>query len=178
MSIDRVIVVNRLEDQDGEADEKQGAAAEPGRYEEAQDSMSSEEVAVFFYGLFMDEALLISRGIRPSTATVGYVEGYALRIGRRATLVPDESNRAYGVLMTIRAEDLSALYSEESVADYVSESVSVALPDATLKSAVCYILPESALEGTNPRYADSLLTLAGSLGLPGDYLEQIRKLVT
>ena len=140
--------------------------------------MNSESVAVFFYGLFMDESLLVSRGISPSTATVGYVEGYALRIGRRATLVPDERNRAYGVLMTIRAEDVRALYSEKSVADYVSESVSVVLPDGTPKSAVCYNLPESKMEGTNSQYANSLLKLAGELGLPSDHLQQIRRQIT
>ncbi|MFQ5668564.1 MAG: gamma-glutamylcyclotransferase family protein [Candidatus Binatia bacterium] len=95
--------------------------------------MKAENVAVFFYGLFMDKSLLAARGISPSRATVGYVDGYGLRIGRRATLVPDEANRAYGILMTIRAEDVTALYSEESVADYVSESVSVMLPDGTLE---------------------------------------------
>jgi hypothetical protein len=137
--------------------------------------MNTEQVAVFFYGLFMDESLLASKGISPSRTTVGHVDGYGLRIGRRATLVPDESNRAYGVLMTLRAEDSSALYSEESVADYVSESVSVVLPDGTLESAVCYILPESELVGTNSEYASSLLALAGKLGLPCDYLQQIRK---
>jgi hypothetical protein len=137
--------------------------------------MNAEEVAVFFYGLFMDESLLASRGISPSRATVGYVDGYGLRIGRRATLVPDETNRAYGVLMTMRAEDVRALYSEESVADYVSESVSVVLPDGTLESAVCYTLPERKLEGTNSQYANSLLILAGKLRLPSDYLQQIRE---
>jgi len=137
--------------------------------------MKAENVAVFFYGLFMDKSMLASRGISPSSATVGYVDGYGLRIGRRATLVPDENNRAYGVLMTIRAEDVRALYSEKSVADYVSEPVSVMLPDGTQEPAICYNLPESKLEGTNRQYADSLLTLAGKLGLPGAYLEQIRE---
>lgn len=137
--------------------------------------MNSEDVAVFFYGLFMDESLLASRGVTPSRATVGYVEGYALRIGRRATLVPDERRRAYGILMTIRAEDVRALYSDASVADYVSESVSVVLPDGAVESAVCYNLPESKLEGTNSQYARSLLALAGKLGLPGEYLQQIRE---
>jgi hypothetical protein len=136
--------------------------------------MKSEEVAVFFYGLFMDESLLASRGVSPSRAAIGYVDGYGLRIGRRATLVPDESNRAYGVLMTIRSKELGALYSEESVADYVCESVTVVLLDGTLESALCYNLPESKLEGTNSQYAHSLLSLAENLGLPSDYLLQIR----
>ncbi len=135
----------------------------------------SESVTVFFYGLFMDESLLISRGIRPSTSAVGYVEGLALRIGRRATLVPKKSARSYGVLMTMRAEDVSALYSDKTVADYDAEPVSVVVRDGTLETAVCYILPESKLEGTNPEYARSLLKLAVRLGLPDEYLREIRQ---
>jgi hypothetical protein len=139
--------------------------------------MKAENMAVFFYGLFMDESLLASRGIIPSSATVGYVDGYGLRIGRRATLVPDETNRAYGVLMRMRARDVRALYSEESVADYVAESVTVVLPDGTHEPAVCYNLPAGRLEGTNAQYAKSLLALAGKLGLPSAYLRQIRRQV-
>jgi hypothetical protein len=122
----------------------------------------------------MDESLLASKGISVSTSSVGYVDGYGLRIGRRATLVPDDANRAYGVLMNLRAVDLRALYSDESVADYVSETVSVVLPDGTVERAVCYILPKHKLEGANPEYVNSLLVLAARLGLPDDYLQQIR----
>jgi len=139
--------------------------------------MNSEVVSVFFYGLFMDESLLASLGVSPSKATVGYVDGYSLRIGRRATLVPDDTNRAYGVFMSLRTDDVRTLYSEKSVADYVSESVAVVLPDGTVESAVCYNLPKRKLEGANSEYANALLILAGRLGLPDDYLQQIREQV-
>jgi hypothetical protein len=79
--------------------------------------------------------------------------------------------------MTLRAADVRALYSDESVADYVSESVSVVLPNGTVESAVCYNLPKRNLEGANPEYANSLLILAGKLGLPDNYLQQIREQV-
>lgn len=140
--------------------------------------MTGEDVDVFFYGLFMDESWLASMGIHPSRSRVGHVHGYGLRIGARATLVPDAAGRAYGVLMTIRPEDLTALYSEKSVADYVAASVSVVLPDGTCESAVCYNLPDQELEaGANSRYASSLLVLAGRLGFPDEYLQQIKKAV-
>jgi len=137
--------------------------------------MNSKEVRVFFYGLFMDEALLASKGASVSIATVGYVDGYGLRIGRRATLLPDRASRAHGVLMTLREADVRALYSDESVADYVSEPVSVVLPDGTVEAAICYNLPEDKLEGANPEYANALLKLATKLGLPDDYLGKIRE---
>jgi hypothetical protein len=137
-------------------------------------NMSTEDVTLFFYGLFMDESLLASKGVSASNVTPGHVDGYRLRIGRRATLVPDLAGRAYGMLMTLRADDVRALYSDESVADYVAEAVSVVLPDGTVESAFCYNLPEGRLEGSNPEYANALRLLAANLGFPDDYLQQIK----
>jgi len=136
--------------------------------------MNSEEIQVFFYGLFMDSSVLASKGVIPSRATLGYVDGYGLRIGKRATLIRDDGNRAHGVVATLRAEDLQSLYADESVADYVPEAVTVALPGGAAVTALCYNLPISKLQGVNPEYAKSLWTLAAKLGLPEDYLEHIR----
>lgn len=139
--------------------------------------MGTTEITVFFYGLFMDEALLASKGVRPTESTIGYVDGFGLRIGKRATLVPEANSRAYGVLMKITPEDATALYSEQSVADYVAEPVVVTLPGDIQVSAVCYNLPAAKLAGTNPEYAAALLALATKLGLPEGYLKHIRNAV-
>jgi len=137
--------------------------------------MKADDVMVFFYGLFMDESLLASKGIHASSAIAGYVDGYGLRIGRRATLVPDETRRTYGILMAVPTDGVKALYADEGLADYVPESVSVQLPDGTLAPAVCYLLPAGKLEGTNAQYAKSLRALAGKLGFPDTYLRQIEE---
>lgn len=139
--------------------------------------MSTNAIAVFFYGLFMDESLLASKGVRPTESTIGYVDGYGLHIGKRATLLPDKNSRAYGMLMKITSQEAAALYSEQSVADYVAEPVVVKLPGEFQVSAVCYNLPAAKLAGTNPEYAAALLTLATELGLPDSYLKHIRNAV-
>jgi hypothetical protein len=139
--------------------------------------MSTNKVRVFFYGLFMDESLLASKGVHPTERTVGFVDGYDLRIGKRATLLPKANSRAYGVLMKIASADIAALYSEKSVADYVAEPVVVTLPGDIQVSAVCYNLPAAKLAGTNLEYAAALLTLATRLGFPDSYLGHIRNSV-
>jgi len=139
--------------------------------------MNTNEIMVFFYGLFMDETLLASLDVHPTEQTIGYVEGYGLHIGRRATLLPEANSRAYGVLMKIASEDIAALYAEQSVADYVAEHVVVTLPGGIQVSAVCYNLPAAKLTGTNPEYAAALLALASKLGLPDSYLSHIRNAV-
>jgi len=139
--------------------------------------MNTNAIRVFFYGLFMDESLLASKDVRPTESTIGYVDGFSLHIGKRATLFPEANSRAYGVLMKITSEDAAALYSEPSVADYVAEPVVVKLPGNIQVSAVCYNLPAARLTGTNPEYAAALLTLATKLGLPDSYLGHIRNAV-
>jgi hypothetical protein len=135
--------------------------------------MNEPDVAVFFYGLFMDESLIASKGVRPLHTAIGYVDGYRLRIGRRATLEVETDGRVYGVLMTVRREELETLYSDDTVADYAPEKVSVMLASGVSESAACYLLPPGKLEGTNPAYADSLLLLATRLGFPREYLAEI-----
>ena len=130
---------------------------------------------VFFYGLFMDESLLASKGIHPTASSIGYVDGYSLRIGERATLLPDTGSRAYGVLMEVAAKDIDSLYSEPSVADYVAQPVVVTLTGNKRVPADCYNLPEEKLAGANAEYAAALLALATKLGLPDQYLGHIRK---
>jgi hypothetical protein len=133
---------------------------------------------VFFYGLFMDVGLLSRRGIEPSEFEIGFVDGYGLRIGKRATLVRCPESRAYGALMDIAASEAAALYAEESVADYVPEAVIVELTDGTRVEASCYNLSGDDVTKVDSEYADSLLELATRLGLPGSYLDQIRRATT
>ena len=130
---------------------------------------------VFFYGLFMDESLLASKGIEPSEIQVGFVDGYRLRIGERATLLRDPDSRAYGAIMRVAPGEVKELYAEDSVADYLPELVNVKLMDGTKLEATCYNLPAHRITGTNKEYAKSLLEVATRLGFPETYLDQIRE---
>ena len=130
---------------------------------------------VFFYGLFMDESLLATKGIESSEVNLGFVDGYALRIGERATLVRCPGSRAYGAVMDIAPGEATELYAEASVADYLPEPVTVELMDGTQIEATCYNLPGDKITGANKEYAGSLLKVASRLGFPDSYLEQIRR---
>ena len=130
---------------------------------------------VFFYGLFMDERLLTAKGIRPAAVKLGFVDGYSLRIGERATLISRPGGRAYGALMDITPDEATDLYAEKSVADYVPEPVLVELMDGTQVEATCYNLPAEKVAGTNREYAESLLDVASRLGFPDSYLDEIRR---
>ena len=132
---------------------------------------------VFFYGLFMDEKLLAEKGVQAGDSAVGSVDGYALRIGQRATLTKDQGAQAFGKLMDLAANGLTEWYSEESVADYLPETLTISLADGSTVEATCYNLPEDKVEGANRDYAEALLKLATKLGLPNAYLLQIRQFI-
>lgn len=133
---------------------------------------------VFFYGLFMDEGLLATKGIEPSKVEIGFVDGFELRIGERATLVRRADSRAYGALMEIASNEVARLYAEESVSGYLPEPVIVELKNGTQVEATCYNLPVAEVTGTNDEYADALLELATRMDLPESYLDQIRRAQT
>lgn len=137
--------------------------------------MMRRGVDAFFYGLFMDEALIGRKGLHPSDVRRGSVRGFGLRIGQRATLVTSSEERAYGVVMRLPVDELAALYAEPSVAAYLPEAVIVELEDGRSVPALCYNLPEApGPDERNPEYAGKLRVLAKALALPASYVESIR----
>src|SRR3712207_2473052 len=103
--------------------------------------MTEEKVRridVFFYGLFMDDALLREKGINPARRRMASVENFSLVIGARATLVPCEGRRAHEVLFSLTHGEVDAQYSEDSVSAYRPEAVSAQLADGSVTPALCF----------------------------------------
>ena len=123
----------------------------------------------------MDQDLLVEKGLNPSNPRKGYVAGMGLRIGRRATLVRSQKERAYGIVMQLSEDESTALYSEESVSDYMPEQVVVTLNSGVHLEAICYNLPEHLLSGSNREYARSLIQVAKKTGLPKSYVDVIKQ---
>src|SRR2546428_12161695 len=103
--------------------------------------MTARRINVFFYGLFMDADALRTKGVQPAHPRRGCVSGFALRIGQRATLVPDPEARVYGVLMELSHDEIERVYAEPSVREYRPEAVIAELDDATQVPALCFNLP-------------------------------------
>ena len=129
---------------------------------------------IFFYGLFMDRALLEAKGLHPETIGPAVLHDYRIHIGERATLVPEASRRSYGVVMKLSDTEARDLYSDPSVREYVRESVTVERTDSGEKiEADCYNLPRDRLAGANPAYAQKLSEVVASLGFGDDYVREI-----
>lgn len=130
---------------------------------------------VFFYGLFMDEALLRAKGLNPENRRLASVEDFQLVIGERATLVRREGATVCGVVYTLTRGEVEALYSEESVSAYRPEVLTARLADGRDARVLCFNLPAPpAPEERNTLYASKLRELAERSGLPAEYVSSIR----
>lgn len=130
---------------------------------------------VFFYGLFMDKDILIKNGVNPSNTRKGYINNHALKIGNRASLIKCKNEKVYGIIMEVDDEEITKLYSEKSVADYIPEKVEIVTESNEHLTVTCYNLPLELLTGTNELYAKSLYELAKKLNFPKSYLDEINK---
>jgi hypothetical protein len=131
-------------------------------------------IDVFFYGLFMDDALLREKGMNPENRRIAFVENFSLVIGARATLIPCLSRTVHGVLFSLTHNEVDALYSEASVSVYRPEAVSAQLADGSVIPALCFNLPvPPSITERNPQYASKLRELAERIGLPPIYVSSI-----
>jgi hypothetical protein len=134
----------------------------------------ARRIEVFFYGLFMDEALLRDKGVSPENRRAAAVENFSLAIGDRATLVPAPGRTAHGLLFSLTHTEVDALYGEASVSAYRPEAVLARLPSGGIVPALCFNLPTPpSAEERNPQYASKLRELALRIGLPQDYVSSI-----
>lgn len=137
--------------------------------------MAERRIDVFFYGLFMDEQLLVGKGVRPADIRPAAVPGFALRIGARAALVPTPRGQVHGLLMKLTHEEIERLYSETSVQAYRPEPVLAIVPGGDPVAALCYNLPEApSTTERNPEYVAKLRSLAQRVGLPDNYVGSIQ----
>jgi hypothetical protein len=135
----------------------------------------ARRIDIFFYGLFMDDALLREKGLNPVNRRVAFVENFSLLIGARATLVPRPSQTVHGVLFSLTHAEVDALYGEASVSAYRPEAVFAQLADGSIIPALCFNLPvPPSAEERNPQYAQKLRELAERIGLPQSYVSSIQ----
>ena len=131
-------------------------------------------VDAFFYGLFMDAGVLNKAGAAPADPRPGYVDGFALRIGQRATLVRAETGRVYGMLFAMTHRDLDRLYRQPGLELYVPEAVLARTLDDQPVAALCYnLLEPPALDERNPEYASQLRGVLREMGFPREYIESV-----
>jgi hypothetical protein len=131
-------------------------------------------VDAFFYGLYMDDSVLRGAGVTPRSPRKAHADGYALRIGKRATLVKAAGGVAWGMVYALTPEDLAKLYGAPGLEVYRPEQIEVALENRAIIPARVYTLAQPpAPDERNADYADKLKAAMTRLGFPADYVAKI-----
>jgi len=136
--------------------------------------MTERRIDVFFYGLFMDAELLRRNEVTPAEPRPAHVDGFQLRIGQRATLIPSSGARAYGMLFALTHAELERLYSGPGLEHYRPEGVLARTLDGGDCPALCYNLREApSNDDRNPEYAARLQGVLSNLGFPAEYVASV-----
>jgi hypothetical protein len=136
--------------------------------------VSDRHIDAFFYGLFMDQEIVREAGVAPINPRRAYVEGFALRIGQRATLVPSAGVRVYGMLFTLTHPELDRLYAAPGLEQYRPEALLVHVLEGAPTPALCYNLREAPQPGErNPEYAARLQRALSKLDFPAEYVASV-----
>lgn len=136
--------------------------------------MADRQVEGFFYGLFMDDDVLLESNVSASNPRRAYVDGFALRIGLRATLVVEPKARAYGMILSLTHDDLDRLYGAPGLELYKPEAVLAHSLDGDPYPALCYNLRTApGPDEANPDYAERLRAALRKRGFPAAYISSV-----
>jgi hypothetical protein len=136
--------------------------------------MSEPTVDAFFYGLYMDERILRDKGVDPRQPRKAAVPGYRLRIGQRATLIPQFGAQALGLVFTLTDQELHSLYAGAGLDMYQPRSVIALLENGTFAAVTTFILGTPPAESErNADYAVQLKALVERLGFPASYVQSV-----
>jgi len=137
-------------------------------------SAITASVDAFFYGLFMDEGVLAASGVAPRHGRKARLEGFALRIGKRATLVRQAGGTVWGMVFSLTKVELDRLYGAPGLELYRPEDVEVALENRAIVPVVAYILAQPPKpHERNPDYVERLRKVLTGLSFPADYIAGI-----
>ena len=138
--------------------------------------MNAPQVAVFFYGSYMNAAVLAQVGIVFDSFEVATLQGFDIEIGALANLVRSEGRQVYGLLTEATAAELERLYAHAADVlggTYEPETVHVECRDGTRKPALCYIAAELPARPAAPDYIERILVPARQYGFPRWYVERL-----
>jgi len=121
---------------------------------------------VFFYGLYMDEEILKAKGVTPRNKRIAIANNYKLRIGNMATLLREESTKAYGLVYSLTHEEIYALYEGSGLDAYVSESLLVECEGENIPVLCCNLLEEPSSDDQNEEYFTKLKVCMKKYNLP------------
>ena len=142
------------------------------------DRSDAPEVAVFFYGSYMNRDVLAEVDMAPRVWEVASLAGFDIDIRPRANLVRAPGESVWGVLASATHAELDRLYAHarEVLGEvYLPHPVLVDLAQGGFVPALCYLCPRMEMRPAAPDYIDRILAPAREHGFPAAYLNRIER---
>jgi hypothetical protein len=137
--------------------------------------VAEPKVWTFFYGSYMNPAVLAESGILPDRFVVARLPGYDIRIEPRANLVRAPGREVHGVLAAATHAELARLYAHAQDVlgeTYLPHPVLVETDEGT-RPALCYLSPSMAPRAAEAAYVDRILAPARHFGFPAEYIARL-----
>ena len=138
--------------------------------------MNAPRICTFFYGSYMNRAVLREVDIDPPGFEVARLPGYEIVIAPRANLVPSAEQCAWGLLAELTHAELARLYAhaQEVLGEtYLPHPVLVETAGGRWQPALCYLAPAMDAFPPDPAYVDRILDPAREHGLPPSYIARL-----
>jgi gamma-glutamyl AIG2-like cyclotransferase len=138
--------------------------------------MGEPKVRVFFYGSYMNVAVLREVDFVPQHLEVARLDGYDIRIAPRANLIPSTEHCVYGVVADATHPELTRLYAHAKDVlgeTYLPHPVLVQMRTGAWFPALCYIAPSMEPRAPDPAYVDRIVRPARGLGFPDWYIRRL-----
>lgn len=138
-----------------------------------------EQVAVFFYGSYMNPDVLKSVNMNPAKYEVARLNGFDIVIGPRANLIPSDQACVYGILTRATHAELDRLYAHarDVLGEvYLPHAVLAETVDGHWQPALCYISNNMKPGPPAKDYVDRILKPARDFGFPQWYIERLEEI--
>jgi len=139
--------------------------------------MAVSPVRVFFYGSYINRAVLREVDMTPSIWEPAHLAGFDIAIAPRANLVPSDQYRVYGVLTQATHSELHRLYAhaEHVLGEvYLPEAVLVERLVGGFVPALCYRAHTMVPRPADAAYVARIVEPARALDFPAWYVERLQ----
>lgn len=138
--------------------------------------MDASKVTTFFYGSYMNPAVLREFDMVPDRIEVARLPGFDIVIRPLANLVPSDGDTVYGVVVNPTHAELDHLYSHARDVlggTYLPQAVLVYTQSRTAEAALCYIAPELSGAPASADYVEKITRPARAYGFPDWYIGRL-----
>jgi len=139
--------------------------------------VAESQVWVFFYGSYMNFAVLREMNVVPARWEVARLNGFDIFIRPRANLVRADRNCVYGINATATHRELERLYAHAKDVlgeTYLAEAVLTENLEGNWRPALSYIAAQMESRPAAQDYVERIVQPAREFGFPAWYIERLQ----